>query len=116
MWLPFRRKNKRAIFHYRDGAGPRSIDPLVAWRRLRCEPEMEMHFTALQTETPLREDEHLVNDAAADLADAACRIFDLKPYSPDEPSSVIESEAMAILYSFIEWMALQKKSTNPTPN
>lgn len=113
MWLPWRRKDKRAIFEFRDGAGTlRRVDPLVAWRKMVTDPELnvEDHFDMLRHADPL-----VALKASPIVAGAARRIFGLAEFSQDNPASVTDSEATQILLSYIEWWAGQKKSTSPSP-
>lgn len=114
MWTPWRRKRKREIFEFRDGAGRlRRIDPMVAWRRMMADPELnaEEHFSDLGMV-----DKPELQLAAAEItAAAARRIFGLVPLSDDDASSVTDGEAAAILLDYLAWMELQKKSTSPSP-
>jgi len=113
MWLPWRRKNRRAIFEFRDGAGKlRRVDPLVAWRRMMSDPELNVddHFDMLNHADPT-----LALKASPIVAGAARRIFGLTEFTDSDPASVTDAEATAVLLSYLDWMADQKKSANPSP-
>lgn len=115
MWLPWRRKNKREIFEFRDGAGKlRRIDPMVAYRRLTSDPQLnaEEHFGILESESSPPE---MLIEASTIAAAAARRIFGLAEFSDTDPASVTDNEAKAILIDFVVWVDAQKKSASPSP-
>lgn len=114
MWLPWRRKSKREIFEFRDGAGMlRRVDPLVVYNGLFTDEELrpEDHFAMLEPDAP----EELQRKAQPVVARAARRLFGLASFSDDQETGVTDGEAIGTLISFVEWMSGQKKSTNTQP-
>lgn len=116
MWLPrfIRRiatRRRREIFHYRDGLRQRRIDPLVAWRRMQADHELDpsIHFPQLAHADPKLSDE-----AMAIVASASRRIFGLTSLD-DSPEGVTEREAVEVLVDFINWGEALKKNTNTPP-
>lgn len=108
-WLKslFAREQARQIFHYRDGERPRSIDPLLAWRRFVEDPELDssIHFDQLECG-----DTGLEIAATIIVSNAARRIFDLEQYGEANQGGVTDSEAIAVLRGYLEWCDDQKKS------
>lgn len=107
--LARRAADAREIFHYRDGLSKRSIDPLVAWRRYCEDPELDpsIHFDELESDEP-----ELNIHGGLIVANAARRIFDLRPYSETNPAGVTDGEAIGVLRQYMEWANAQKKSTD----
>lgn len=118
MWLPWKRKPKRGIFEYRDGTGAiRSIDPLVAWRALREDEELDptIHFDMMAVESTAPEDVAMADDAQATVVAATRRAFGLTAYSPDNHAGLTEQETLGVLWSFLAWIEAQKKSIGLSP-
>lgn len=114
MWLPWkRRKNARNIFEFIDGTGKTCrIDPLAAWVRFVEDPQLDptIHFDQLGCD-----DAKLQAEATRIVAAAARRVFLLPEFVSNDPASLTNDEVNQLLWTFIDWVEAQKKTTGWNP-
>lgn len=112
----FRRHERRDIFAYWDGQSQRQIDPLVAWRALWEDPDVDPKLD-FQLATGLDEQGRAVDydPAAQDRVAALVRkIFDVQPWS-EKTAGLTVNETFQLLWSFLRYINELKKKRGPTP-
>ena len=123
MWLPWKKKKRprnsrggecdRNIFEFRDGAGNVCrIDPLAAWCRFVEDSQLDptIHFDQLGCD-----DAKMQAEATRIVAGAARRVFLLPEFASSDPASLTNDEVNQLLWTFIDWVEAQKKTTGGHP-
>ncbi len=102
-WMFLRRPN---LFRF-YAAGWRYVDPMEAWRTIRTSEDFD-----------LCEDPKLCElgdeDAVLRMVAIGRKAFGLPPVTADG-SGVAEATVLNVLLLFFEYLAVQKKSTEPAP-
>lgn len=121
-WLRrlFRRPDDREIFAYWDGAKQRRIDPLVAWRKLWGDPDINLGDEYKVALNPISEDgkqfypDGMVAESEDRLLTLIRKTFDVQPWSESTPGLTID-ETLDLLAAFLQFRAALKKKRNPLP-
>lgn len=108
------RKNERAIYSYFDGDRQRSIDPLVAWRKIFGHPEINLESSLkiifapkmVDGRTPYTAEEiYAAEDSVRRLTREA---FGVSAFSDTQPGLTCE-ETDRLLFDFLDSMEVLKK-------
>lgn len=104
-WLFGGRQASRQIFRFWDGQRDRAADPLVIYRAIETDPQFNVEVDSALLEAG-------DSEATVRAVGAVQRAFGVKDF---DHGGLLESEALALLVEFYEFLALLKKSTSDTP-
>lgn len=108
----------REIFRYWDGSRERSIDPLVAFRRLDTHSvfDWESHPILIDQRESAEEMMREEGWKALEITvNAVHEVFDTKPYDERDESGLPDAEAVGLLISFSDYLVSVKKNISGGP-
>lgn len=104
-----RKRRRRHLFHWRDGVGrEHAADPILLWQALEADKDLD-----IETHGPLAAAGDI--DAQLICARAAIRALGSQEFGPDRPAGLTIMEGLALLVSFVDFVAELKKNTAPWP-
>lgn len=118
MWSSIiRRASRRDIYRYWDGSRWRARDPLVAWRAIWEDPDVDPKIDfELATGLNSRGENVEYNPESQDKVLAMIRrIFDVEQFSESHPRGLTINETFALLWDFLRYANSLKKKPSPTP-
>lgn len=122
-WSLFAKRDDRELFAYWDGHKQRRIDPLVAWRELWADPDIDLGRVIQVAMNPQKGDgtpfypDADVADAEAQLLSLIRKVFGVKEWREDVPGLTI-NETMDLFGQYMTYRTeiKKKRSTSPTPS
>ena len=116
MFAFLRRDSRRDIFQYWDGSKYRRCDPLVAWRALWEDPEVDPKLDfELATGLNAQGESVDYDPAAQDRVIGLIRkIFDVTAWT-ETTAGLTVNETFALLWEFLRYVNAMKKKREQTP-
>ena len=102
------RRPPRDIFHYHDGVAKRQIDPMLAWERIRTDPECDLQVV-------LPASARGEPDAMAAHEAVIRRVFEVPPYEPATGRGLTILEQHDLFNEFMLYMEGLKKKRGLQP-
>jgi hypothetical protein len=98
----------RDIFHYHDGVAKRQLDPMLAWERIRTDPECDLQVV-------LPASARGEPDAMAAHEAFIRRVFEVPPYDPATGRGLTILEQHDLFNEFMLYMEGLKKKRGLQP-
>lgn len=101
--------DKKEIFVFHDGYKERTVDPLVALRRLHTVPNFNLEYDQKLIVANKPPDCY---EALGRLVQAARKAFNLPEYDEVKKEGVLEAKCLEIMTEYAAWMAKKNESGN----